>query len=72
MEAHVTGDLEGKLTHSAAKHCRNPDKLVQVVLTSYFEEEARLFEILKRGDGALPRGGCLSDEQVVRSLPAPR
>jgi hypothetical protein len=40
MELHVTGELETKLTHSAAKQGRNPDELVKDVLTRYFEEEA--------------------------------
>jgi hypothetical protein len=40
MELHVTGELETKLTHFAAKQGRNPDELVQDVLTRYFEEEA--------------------------------
>jgi hypothetical protein len=44
MEVHVTGELEAKLTHSAAKQRRNPDELVQDVLTHYFEEEARFVE----------------------------
>ena len=40
MELHVTGELETKLTHSAARQGRNPDELVRDVLTRYFEEEA--------------------------------
>ncbi len=40
MELHVTGELETRLTHSAAKQGRNPDDLVKDVLTRYFEEEA--------------------------------
>src|SRR5271157_67115 len=36
MELHVTGELEAKLTHSAAKQGRNPDELVQDLLTRYF------------------------------------
>ena len=40
MELHVTGELETKLTHSAARQGRNPDELVRAVLTRYFEEEA--------------------------------
>lgn len=40
MELHVTGELENKLTYSAAKQGRNPDELVRDVLTRYFEEEA--------------------------------
>jgi hypothetical protein len=39
MELHVTGELETKLTQSAAKQRRNPDELVKEVLTRYFEEE---------------------------------
>jgi hypothetical protein len=41
MELHVTGELETKLAHSAAKQGRRPDELVQDVLTRYFEEETR-------------------------------
>jgi hypothetical protein len=37
MEVHDTGELEAKLTHSAAEQGRNPDELVQDVLTHYFE-----------------------------------
>ena len=44
MEVHVTGELEAKLTHSAARQGRRPDELVQEVLSHYFEEEARLIE----------------------------
>jgi hypothetical protein len=33
-----------KLAHSAAKQGRNPDELVQDVLTRYFDEEARFVE----------------------------
>ena len=40
MEVPVTGELETKLTHSAAEQGRDPDNLVQDVLTRYFEEEA--------------------------------
>jgi hypothetical protein len=40
MELHVTGELETRLTHSAAKQGRSPDDLVKDVLTRYFEEEA--------------------------------
>ena len=64
MEVHVTGELEAKLTHSAAKQGRNPDDLVQDVLTRYFEEEARFVEAVKRGEDALQRGEYLTHEQV--------
>jgi len=38
-EVHVTGELETMLTHSAAEQGRQPEDLVQDVLTRYFEEE---------------------------------
>jgi predicted transcriptional regulator len=68
MEVHVTGELEAKLTHSAARQRRNPDDLVQDVLTSYFEEEARFVEAVKRGEDAFQRGEYLTHEQVGQRL----
>jgi predicted transcriptional regulator len=68
MEVHVTGELEAKLTHSAARQGRNPDDLVQDVLTSYFEEEARFIEAVKRGEDALQRGEYLTHEQAGQRL----
>jgi predicted transcriptional regulator len=68
MEVHVTGELEAKLTHSAARQGRNPDDLVQDVLTSYFEEEARFVKAVKRGEDALRRGEYLTHEQVGQRL----
>ena len=52
MELHVTGELEAKLTHSAAKQGRNPDELVQDVLTRYFEEEAHFVADVNPRSGA--------------------
>jgi predicted transcriptional regulator len=68
MEVHVTGELEAKLTHSAALQGRNPDDLVQDVLTSYFEEEARFIKAVKRGEDALQRGDYLTHEQAGQRL----
>jgi hypothetical protein len=68
MEVHVTGDLEAKLTDSAAKQGRNPDELVHDVLTRYFEEETRFFEAVKRCEEALERGDYLTDEQACQRL----
>ncbi len=68
MELHVTGELEAKLTHSAAKQGRQPDALVQDVLTHYFEEEARFVEAVKRGEEAFERGQYLTHEQVGQRL----
>ena len=68
MEVHVTGELEAKLKHSAAQQGRNPDDLVQDVLASYFEEEARFIEAVKRGEDAFERGEYLTHEQVGQRL----
>ena len=68
MEVHVTGELEAKLAQSAAQQGRNPDDLVQDVLTSYFEEEARFIEAVKRGEDAFERGEYLTHEQVGQRL----
>ncbi len=68
MEVHVTGELEAKLTHSAAEQGRNPDDLVQDVLTRYFEEEARFVEGVQRGEEALQRGEYLTHEKVGQRL----
>jgi predicted transcriptional regulator len=68
MEVHVTGELEARLTHSTAKQGRNPDELVQDVLTHYFEEEARFVEAVKRGEAASERGEYLTHEQVGQRL----
>ena len=67
MEVHVTGELEARLTHSAAKQGRNPDELVQDVLTHYFEEEARFVEAVKRGEAASERGEYLTHEELDAS-----
>ena len=68
MEVRVNGELEANLTHSAAQQGRNPDDLVQDVPTSYFEEEARFIEAVKRGEDALQRGEYLAHEQVGQRL----
>jgi predicted transcriptional regulator len=68
MGAHFTPELEAKLTHSAAQQGRNPDDLVQDVVTRYFEEEARFVEAVKCGEDALLRGEYLTHEQVGQRL----
>jgi predicted HicB family RNase H-like nuclease len=49
MELHVTGELEAKLTHSAAQRGSSLDEVVHDVLTRYFEEEERFVEAVTRG-----------------------
>jgi len=64
MEVHFSPEREAKLTHSAAQQGRNPDDLVQDVLTRYFEEEARFVEAVSLGEEALQRGEYLNHDQV--------
>jgi predicted transcriptional regulator len=68
MEVHFPPELEAKLARSAAKQGRNPDELVQDVVTRYFEEEARFVEAVTRGEDALRRGDYLTHEQVGERL----
>jgi predicted transcriptional regulator len=68
MEVHFTPELEAKLAHSAAKQGRDPDELVQDVVTRYFDEEVRFVEAVKRGEAALLKGEFLTHEQVGERL----
>jgi predicted transcriptional regulator len=68
MEVNFGHELEAKITHSAAKQGRNPDELVQDVLTRYFEEEARFVEAVKRGEESFGRGEYLTHEQAGERL----
>jgi len=68
MEVHLTSDLQVKLANSAAKQGRNPDELIEDVLTRYLEEEERFVEAVKRGEEGLQRGEYLTHEQVGQRL----
>lgn len=68
MEVHFTPELEAKLTQSAAQQGRNPDELVQEVLSRYFDEESRFLEAVTRGEEALQRGECLTHKEVGQRL----
>jgi predicted transcriptional regulator len=68
MEVHFGAELEAKLAHSAAQQGRNPDELVQDVVSRYFEDETRFVEAVKRGEEAFERGESLSHEQVGQRL----
>jgi hypothetical protein len=63
MEVHFSPEFEAKLTHSAARQSRNPDELVQDVVSRYFEEEARSVEAAERSEEALQQGEYLTREQ---------
>jgi predicted transcriptional regulator len=65
---HFSDEVEAKLTSSAAKQGRNPDELVQDVVTRYFEEEARFVDAAKHGEDTLKRGEHLSHEEVGHRL----
>ena len=68
MEVHVTGELEAKLTHSAALQGCSPEQLVEDALTRYFDEEARFVDAVKRGEEAFERGEYLTHERVAQRL----
>jgi len=68
MEVNFGHELEAKIAHSAAKRGRNPEELVQDVLTRYFEEEARFVEAVRRGEESFERGGYLTHEQAGERL----
>jgi predicted transcriptional regulator len=68
MEVHFSPELEAKLTHSAAQQGRDPDELVQDVVSRFFDEEARFVEAVKRGEAALRRGEYLTHEQVGQRM----
>jgi len=68
VEVYLTGELEAKLTHSAARQGRKPQELVQDVLAQYLEEDARFVEAVKRGEAELERGEYLTHEQVGQRL----
>jgi len=48
MEVHFPPELEQKLTNSAAKEGRNPNELLQDVVTQYFEEKERFGRVGER------------------------
>jgi hypothetical protein len=62
MEVHFPPQLEAKLTHSAPHQGRNPDELVQVVVSRSFEEA------VTRGEEALQWGEYLTHEQAGQRL----
>ncbi len=65
---HFTPELEAKLAQSAAQKGRNPDELVQDVMTRYFDEENRFIEAVTRGEEALQRGEYITHEQMGQRI----
>jgi predicted transcriptional regulator len=68
MEVHFTPELEAKLAQSAAQQGRNPNDLVQEVLSRYFDEESWFNEAVNQGEEALKCGDVLTHEQVGQRL----
>jgi len=68
MQVHFTPELEAKLAQSAAQKGREPDELVQDVMTRYFDEESRFIDAVNRGEEALQRGEYLTHEQMGQRL----
>jgi predicted transcriptional regulator len=68
MEVHFTPEVEAKLAQSAARQGRNPDELVQEVVSQYFDEESRFIEAVNRGEESLDRGEYLTHDEVGRRL----
>jgi predicted transcriptional regulator len=68
MQVHFTPELEAKLAQSAAQKGRNPDELVQDVMTRYFDEENRFIEAVTRGEEALQRGEYITHEQMGQRI----
>jgi predicted transcriptional regulator len=67
-EVHFTPEIEAKLAQSAARQGRNPDELVQEVVSQYFDEESRFIEAVNRGEESLDRGEYLTHDEVGRRL----
>ena len=68
MEVAFTPELEAKLAQFAARQGRNPDELVQQVVSRYFDEENRFVDAVDRGEKALLSGEFLTHEQVGQRL----
>ena len=61
-------EIEARLAERAARQCVSPDELVRDLVASYFQEEDRFVEAVKRGEAALDRGDYLTHEQVGDKL----
>jgi hypothetical protein len=66
MEVHFSPDLQIKLANFAARQGRDPDALLQHVVTEYLAEAERLLEAPGNGGGTLPLGA--TPELPVRHL----
>ncbi len=64
MEVHLPPDKEARLAQIAAHKGRNTDELVQAVLDSYLEYDARFIEAVNLGLAAADRGEFVEHEEV--------
>ena len=51
MEIRFKPELGAKLAESGALQGRNPEELVEEVVSHYFDEESQLIEAVTRGEG---------------------
>jgi predicted transcriptional regulator len=63
MEVHFSPELQAKVTHSAARQSRDPDQLVQDVVSRYIEDGTRFVEAVNHGEEASDQGEYLTREQ---------
>jgi predicted transcriptional regulator len=70
MEIRFKPELGAKLAESGALQGRNPEELVEEVVSHYFDEESQLIEAVTRGEGALQRAEYLTHEEVGERLGA--
>jgi predicted transcriptional regulator len=68
VEVQFNSEIEARLAERAARQCVSPDELVRDLVASYFQEEDRFVEAVKRGEAALDRGDYLTHEQVGDKL----
>lgn len=64
MEVHVAPELEAKLARFAAQQGRDPNELVQDVLTRYVEDETSFLEAVEKGIAAAVRGEFIEEEEM--------
>jgi predicted transcriptional regulator len=68
MDVHLTPETEANLARSAARQGRTADEIAQEIIAHYFEEESRLTQAVKRGEGTLQNGEYLTHEEVGQRL----
>lgn len=68
MEVQFTPELETRLAQRASEEGQPLSKVVEDVVSRFFEEEDRFLASVKRGEDALESGKFLTHEQVGEKL----